>query len=147
VKPHSLPRPTMLLALGLATSCGAYVQTAARASEATETVFVAPRAASARTLERRDMAPYEGRSLAEALSHLRPDWLRVNPSTRLTGDGDRAVVYVNDVPSGDLAKLQLIASETVTEVRLLSLSEAWARFGPQCRCPAGAIAVRTRSME
>jgi len=137
----------MSLALGLATGCGAYVQAGARASETSDVVFVAPRAASARTLERRDIAPYEGRSLAEALGRLRPDWLRVNPSPRAADESDRAVVYINDVPSGDLAKLQLIASETVTEVRLLSMAEAWARFGPQCRCPAGAIAVRTRSME
>jgi hypothetical protein len=143
---HAMSHPTILLVFGVVAACGAYVQPATRVSETTE-IVLPPRAASARTLERRDIAPYEGRSLAEALSHLRPDWLRVNPSARFNGEGERAVLYVNDVPSGDLAQLQLIASDAVAEVRLLSLSEAWARFGPQCRCPAGAISVRTRSMQ
>jgi hypothetical protein len=83
----------------------------------------------------------------ETLAHLRPDWLRLNPSGRANADGERAVLYVNDIASGDLGKLQLIASDEVTEVRLLSASEAWGRFGPSCRCPAGAILVHTRSTE
>jgi len=146
VTPQSQVRSTTFLALGLVAACGAYTQSPARASDALG-VPVSHRNASVKTLGRGDMAPYEGRSLAEALAHLRPDWLRVNPGARLGGEGERAVVYVNDVVSGDIAKLQLIPSGQVSEARLLSATEAWLRYGPSCRCPAGAIAVRTRSNE
>jgi hypothetical protein len=134
----------MFLALGLVAACGAYTQSAALRSDAFET-GLPPRNASVKTLGRPEFAAFEGRPLAEALAHLRPDWLRVNPGVRVSGERERAVVYVNDVASGDLTKLQLIASEQVSEARLLSASEAWVRYGPSCRCPAGAIVVRTRS--
>lgn len=146
MKPQCLSHSTMLLSLGVVTACGAYTQSAPRSSDLLE---IAPRSASAKALGRPDFAPFEGRSLAEALGHLRPDWLRQNPSpsSRVNGDGERAMVYVNDVASGDLARLQVIAADAVTEVRLLSASEAWARYGPSCRCAAGAIVVRTRSSQ
>jgi hypothetical protein len=145
VNPCLLSRYALSLAFCVATSCGAYTQSAARGSDAFETIVVSPRVSSANTLGRRDIAPYEGRSLAEALGQLRPDWLRPDPSTRVSGESGRAVLYVNDVVSGDLTALRTIAAAAVLEVRLLSRSEAWSRYGPQCRCPAGAIVVHTRS--
>jgi hypothetical protein len=81
------------------------------------------------------------------LAQLRPDWLRVNPSARSSRESERAALYVNDIASGGITGLQTIASDVVIEVRLLSTAEAWARYGPSCRCPAGAILVRTRSSE
>ena len=145
--PQSMSRSAIFLALGLAAACGAYTGPATRESEVLETAIVSSRTATARTLGRREFAPYDGRSLADALTHLRPDWLRLNPSGRVNAEGERAALYVNDVASGDIAKLQLIASQVVTEVRLLSASEAWSRFGPSCRCPGGALLVRTRGSQ
>jgi hypothetical protein len=75
----------MFLALGLVAACGAYTQSAALRSDAFET-GLSPRSASAKTLGRPDFAPFEGRPLAEALARLRPDWLRVNPAVRVSGE-------------------------------------------------------------
>lgn len=135
----------MCLSVCLAAACGPYTQSATRGSEGFETAVVYPQTTSARTLGRRDIAPFEARPLADALSRLRPDWLRPTQPTRVNGETGYAVVYLNDVLSGDIAELQTIATDAVIEVRLLSVSEAWARYGPQCRCPAGAILVRTRA--
>jgi len=146
MKPQWLSRSTMFLALGLATACAAYTQSATRESEAIETAAGLRRGTSG-TLARGDFASYEGQPLSEALAHLRPDWLRLNPSARAGGEGERAVLYVDDVATGDLGGLQMIPSGRVSEVRLLSPAEAWARFGALCRCPAGAILVRTRTNE
>ncbi len=146
MNPQSSSCSTMLLALALVAACGAYTQSATLRPDAFET-GVSRLSASVKTLGRPDFAPFEGRPLAEALGHLRPDWLRFNPAARVSGEAERAVLYINDVASGDITKLQLIPSEQVSEARLLSASEAWMRFGPSCRCPAGAIAVRTRQYE
>ena len=147
MKTQFLSHSMTFLALGLAAACAAYTRPAARESDVLETAIMSYRPATARTLARRDIAPYEARPLIEALADLRPDWLRLNPSGRANAEGNRAVLYVNDIASGDLGKLQLIASDEAIEVRLLSASEAWGRFGPSCRCPAGAILVRTRGSE
>jgi hypothetical protein len=148
VKSQSLSRSTRFLALYLASACGAFTQSSTRGPDVFETAVVSPRSASVRTLGRRDIAPYEGRPLAEVLAQLRPDWLRFNPSARIKGEGrERPALYVNDIASGDITGLKIVASDAVIEVRLLSMSEAWARYGPSCRCPAGAILVRMRSTE
>lgn len=146
MKSHTLSRSS-LLGLCLASACGALTQSSRRGPEVFQTAVVSPRRASVRTLGRQDIAPYEGRPLAAALAQLRPDWLRVNPSARSSGESERAALYVNDIASGGITGLQTIASDVVIEVRLLSTAEAWARYGPSCRCPAGAILVRTRSSE
>ena len=98
-------------------------------------------------LERREIASFDGRSLAEAVEQLRPSWLRLGSAAHPNGGAPSLILYVNDVVSGDIAGLRTIPSATATEVRLLSQSEAWAQFGPTCRCPAGAILVRTRVRE
>jgi hypothetical protein len=98
-------------------------------------------------LERREIASFDDRSLAEALEQLRPDWLRLGSSSHPGGESPSPALYVNDVPSGDVSGLRTIPAATAIDVRLLSQSEAWARFGPACRCPAGAVLVRTRMNE
>ena len=103
--------------------------------------------ASIATLERRDFAPYHGRSLADAVAQLRPDWLRPNPAAHPTTASPTPVLYVNDVLVGEFTWLRTLPSEVALEARLLSRSEAWVRYGPPCRCPAGVILVRTRSYE
>ena len=102
---------------------------------------------SAHTVGGREIAAYAGRSLGDALSHLRPDWLRANPFVGGPDERTRPIVYTNDVPSGDVRALQTIPSEAAVEVQLLSATEAGIRYGPGCRCPAGVIRVRTRSLE
>ncbi len=99
------------------------------------------------TLGRREMAEFAGRPLADALNRLRPDWLRTNASARGSDEGSRAVVYVNDVASGELRALQMIPAAAAVEVQFLSASAAQMRYGPACRCPAGVIRVQTRSLE
>lgn len=134
--------PGLLLVLH---ACMAFVGPSARGSD---TIEVGNGATSLTgPLGRRDMAAFEGRALGEALMQLRPDWLRVNPSSRSADGTSRAVVYVNDVPAGGTGALQSIPSGVAVEVRLLSPSEARARYGLGCRCPAGAILVRTRTSE
>jgi transposase InsO family protein len=137
-----------IAAVAATAACRAFTPSSTRGPDVFETDVVSPRSASVRTLGRRDIAPYEGRPLAEALAQLRPDWLRFDPSARIKGEGrERPALYVNDIASGDITGLKTVASDAVVDVRLLSMSEAWARYGPSCRCPAGAILVRTRSNE
>lgn len=103
--------------------------------------------APATMLERREIASFDDRSLAEAIEQLRPDWLRLGSPARVDGESSSLALYVNDVASGDVSGLMTIPTATAIDARLLSQSEAWARFGPSCRCPAGAILVRTRTNE
>src|SRR5215467_5283011 len=72
---------------------------------------------AAPTVARREIVAYAGRSLADALMHLRPDWLR--PDSRVLGadEATTPVVYVDDVRSGDVRALQTILSEATIDVQ------------------------------
>ena len=102
---------------------------------------------AAPTVARREIVAYAGRSLADALTHLRPDWLRPDSRVRAGDEATRPVVYVDDVLSGDVRALQTIPSDATIDVQRLSAADARIQYGPACRCPAGAIRVRTRSRE
>jgi hypothetical protein len=142
-----LAYPAALYGLFLVQACGRYPQTSLSTLESSTTTEARSPRASIATLERRDIAPYDGRSLADAVERLRPNWLRANPSTRINSEAVKPVLYVNDVADGEIGGLGTIPSESVIDVRLLSRSEAWARFGASCRCSGGAILVRTRRNE
>jgi hypothetical protein len=102
---------------------------------------------SFRYVGRADVLAFQAQSLGDALRHLRPDWLRANPAVRGPGENTRAVVYTNDVLSGDLNALEMIPATVVDDVRLLTASQARVQFGPTCRCAAGVILVSTRRDE
>ncbi len=99
------------------------------------------------TLGRREIAAFGTRPLADALTQLRPDWLRANPLVRGSDQNSRAVVYTNDVPAGEIRALETISSDAAAEVQYLSAAAAQIRYGPACRCPGGVIRVQTRIEE
>ena len=102
-----------------------------------------PAHASTDRIERRDLGALDGVTLAEAITRLRPEWLRANPSARQVTEPARASVYMNDVYAGDASVLRSLAVQAVVGVRYLSPSRAHDRFGTGCRCAGGAILVTT----
>ncbi len=136
------------LGLSAVAACGPYRGSSAAAADSFETGWSDPsQAVPPASLGRREMAPYAGRPVADALRHLRPEWLRVTSVQLDVYERPSAVVYTDDVASGDVRSLETIPSAAVVEVRFLRLPEARIRYGPACRCPAGVILVRTRSAE
>lgn len=110
-----------------------------------DVITIAPAHASTATLvARSELAPLQEASLEEALRQLRPEWLRVNPSSRQITEAARASVYVNDVYAGELDALRLIPVSAVIDARFLAPSAARDQLGPGCRCAAGVIAIATR---
>lgn len=143
---HHRARSIVLISCVILPACARYREPATWALESSPEKVRSSRAPTT-MLERREIASFDDRSLADAVEQLRPDWLRPGPTTRIDGESPSAALYVNDVPSGDVSGLRAIPTATTIDVRLLSASEAWARFGPSCRCPAGALLVRTRVNE
>lgn len=110
-----------------------------------DVLAIAPAHASTATVvAHSELAPLQEASLEEALRQLRPEWLRVNPSSRQVTEAARASVYVNDVYAGELETLRLIPVSAVIDARFLAPSAAHDQFGPGCRCAAGVIAIATR---
>jgi hypothetical protein len=94
---------------------------------------------------RADLESLQETSLDAALSQLRPEWLRVSPSSRQVADPTHASVYIDNVYAGDIGILRLVPVSTVIEVSFLGSSAAHDRFGSGCQCTAGAIVVVTRN--
>jgi hypothetical protein len=108
-------------------------------------VFPTRTAWSANRVVRADLASLQGTSLDAALSQLRPQWLRVNASSRQVAEPVYASVYVDNVYTGDIGILRFVPVSTVIEVSFLGSSAARDRFGSGCQCTAGAIVVVTRN--
>lgn len=142
-------RLAVLVSFFIIPACGTYARPSTWAWDASGADRVRTARESSGTLVRRDMVTFEGHSLADAVAQLRPDWLRSNPFAHVNSESPSQVpiLYINDIASGEVTGLRAIPSEAAIEVRLLSRSEAWARYGPPCHCPAGALVVRTRSNE
>jgi hypothetical protein len=94
---------------------------------------------------RADLASLQETSLDAALNQLRPEWLRVSPSSRQVAEPTHASVYIDNVYTGDIESLRLVPVSAVIEVSFLGSSAARDRFGLGCRCAAGAIVVVTRN--
>ena len=95
---------------------------------------------------RADLTNTGQETLADVVLHLRPDWLRWNPTSRgTTGEPARASVYTNGTYSGETEVLRTIPPEVVVDARYLPPVEARNRFGSACHCAGGVILVRTRS--
>jgi hypothetical protein len=110
-----------------------------------DVIAIAPAIAStANVVAHAELAPLQEASIEEALRQLRPEWLRVNPSSRRVAEPARASVYVNDVYAGELETLRLIPVSAVIDARFLAPSAARDQFGPGCRCAAGIILIATR---
>jgi hypothetical protein len=82
---------------------------------------------------------------AEAVSRLRPDFLRGSTRGPLTGRPEIAV-YLNGARAGDASMLNSIPLHEVREIVFLQPFEARAQFGPSCPCANGAILVTTRTV-
>lgn len=82
---------------------------------------------------------------AEAVSRLRPDFLRGSTRGPLTGRPEIAV-YLNGAHAGDASMLNSIPLLEVREIVFLHPFEARAQFGPSCPCANGAILVTTRTV-
>ena len=102
-------------------------------------------ASLANRVVRADLASLQETSLDAALSQLRPEWLRVSPSSRQVADPAHASVYIDNVYTGDIGILRLIPVSAVIEASYLGPSAARDRFGLGCQCAAGAIVVVTRN--
>jgi hypothetical protein len=111
------------------------------------TITAAHSGSSANRVVRAELAPLQEMSLDAALSQLRPEWFRINPSSRQISEPARALVYVDNAYAGELGILRLIPVSAVIEVSLLGPSVARDRFGLGCRCAAGAILVVTRNIK
>jgi hypothetical protein len=128
-----------LLAL-LAAACGAPARTGA---------YEAPVPASRSTassytiVTSGELADFErGRSLYDALRHLRPLLLQPQGTSFGRTAGGAPMVYLDGVRMGDVGSLASLPASQVVEVRFLRPSEARIRLGPEHG--AGAIMVRTR---
>jgi hypothetical protein len=77
----------------------------------------------------------------QAVSQLRPEFLRRRGETMLAYPASAVQVYVDDLPFGTSDALRLIPLDQVRLIRYISPVEADLRFGG--RHPAGAILVTT----
>jgi hypothetical protein len=81
-------------------------------------------------------------STIEAVRLLRPEFLY--PSERAVGRTTSDMsLYVNDLYEGEVWQLNAVPLSLIREIAFLHPTEATARFGTRCRCPGGAISVRT----
>jgi hypothetical protein len=111
------------------------------------TITAARGGSSANRVGRAELAPLQETPLDAALSQLRPEWFRVNPSSRQISEPARASVYIDNAYSGDLGVLRLVPVSAVIDVSFLGPSAARDRFGVGCPCAAGAILVVTRNIK
>jgi hypothetical protein len=109
------------------------------------TITAARGGSSANRVVHAELARLQETSLDAALSQLRPEWFRVNPSSRQISGPARASVYIDEVYTGELGILRLVPVSAVIDVSYLGPSAARDRFGLGCQCAAGAIVVVTRN--
>ena len=145
---HRVGVPSIVVLLIALTACGAG-RIHSRDETLLEVMTIAPRLSesSARHIARADLASFEDTSLETALRRLRPEWLRVNPSSRQVTERAVASVYVDNVYAGDLEALRLLPVSAVIDVEFVVPSGARDRFGAGCRCAGGAIVVLTRNIK
>lgn len=99
---------------------------------------------TANQIGRVELAPHDDASLEGVLQRLRPEWLRVNPSSRQIAEPARASIYIDDAYMGEPAVLRAVPVAAVMNVWFLRPLEAVGRFGAGCHCAGGVILVQTR---
>lgn len=142
---HRTALPSIAAVVAALAGCG---RTIVRSSELSpfDVIAVGPAhgGSSATRVVRSDLMAIQETSLDAALGRLRPEWLRVNPSSRQVAQPAHASVYIDNVYMGDLDALRLVPVSAVIDVRFLAPSAARDQFGSACRCEAGVILVVTR---
>ena len=68
-------------------------------------------------------------NLRDAVRRLRPAWLRPRGSTGTANQTSSLPVYIDNVRSGDITRLEAIPVELVSEVRFLEPRDATFRWG------------------
>lgn len=125
--------------------CGCTAATVRSDFAPRDVITIAPAYRSTATVvAHAELATLQEASVEDALRHLRPEWLRVSPSSRQVAEPARASVYVNDVYAGELETLRLIPVSAVIDARFLAPSAARDQFGSGCRCTGGVILISTR---
>lgn len=124
--------------------CGPSIAASARAPYEQRAVVPVGRQSTSDRLGRQELAPLAALGFEEALRRLRPEWMRLSPTTRQSAEPGVASVYVNDAYVGGLDALRLIPINAVTDARYLTPTAARSWFGMFCRCAGGVILVSTR---
>jgi hypothetical protein len=136
--------PTVLIAA--VSACGSGIARGSDLSPAGAMMIIPLRdERSANRVAHAELMPLEETSVETALRRLRPEWMRVNPSSLQIEGQATASVFVDDVYTGGLEALRLIPVAEVVDLRYLPPSIAHDRFGAGCRCEAGVILVATRN--
>lgn len=141
------PRPSLRMGASLtmlfALACQTLGGTAAPSSLSYESSSAPTRAGSDR-VSGAELKALGDLSLDQALSRLRPNFLRINPSARTRpGSTDFATIYIDNSYAGTPDVLRLVPVAVVEEVFFLNPSAAHDRFGAYCSCSAGVIVVNT----
>ena len=137
--------PTVSALIAAVTACSGMARRGDPSPSSAMMVVPARDESSTTRVAHAELIPLEETSVDAALRRLRPEWLRVNPSSRQVEGQATASVFVDDVYTGGLEALSLIPAAAVVDLRYLSPSMASDRFGAGCRCGAGVILVTTRN--
>lgn len=142
---HHSATPSILVAVIAMSGCSsALVHSSDLAPLDVITVAPAHDGSSANRVSHAELVALHETSVEEALRQLRPEWLRVRPSSRQVGEPAHASVYIDNIYAGGLEVLALVPASVVIDVRFLAASSARDQFGSGCRCDAGVILVATR---
>jgi len=95
------------------------------------------------TVTSEELSTAHALTTVEALSRLRPEFLRGSTRMPLIGTPEIAV-YLNNSYAGDVSTLATIPVRVVNEIEFLHPTEAHMRFGSLCLCANGAIVVTIR---
>jgi hypothetical protein len=93
-----------------------------------------------------DLSSARALNTVEALTRLRPEFLRGSTRGPLIGPPEIAV-YLNNAYTGDVSVLNTIPLAAIREIAFLHPMDALTRFGTLCRCANGAIVVKTGRLE
>jgi hypothetical protein len=137
----------ILVVPALTSACGPAIAASEQSRYEQRAIVPAGRRASSDRVARQELAPLADLGLEDALRRLRPEWMRVSPTTRQAAEPGAASVYVNDAYVGGLDALRLIPIDAVTDARYLTPTAARSWFGMFCRCAGGVILVSTRGEE
>lgn len=98
------------------------------------------------TISSEELSSTRALTTVEALTRLRPEFLRGSTRTPPIGTPEIAV-YLNNSYAGDVSTLALIPLDVVREIAFLHPTEAHMRFGSVCACANGAIVVTLQRPE
>ena len=113
-----------------------------RATEDNDAVRLGP---SAYRLTANEIIDSRVTSTAEAVRHLRPEFLRATSTPTLTGVARvQPSVFLNGDYAGGPEVLETIPLAAIEEISLIHAAQAHSRWGASCQCAGGVILVRTK---